>query len=374
MELNNRTIYQGDVIEQLKLFPDASIDTVIDSPPYWGLRDYGIEGQWGLEDDFHDYLDKLQLMMNELKRIIKPTGSVWINLGDTYGGGVGGSQEQSFQRIKGIETNKYPERKKKYHTMKKSLHAIPERFYIGSIDNGWKARNHIPWVKMNHMPESVKDRFTKMWESLFFFVKSEKYYFNLDAVREKSLTQTTPFNVRIREAKKGAGQLKLGESPKAWKASEAELETHNSKGERKQDNTLGADGKPKANYKGFNERWQNKAQDQYTKRVLDERENGAQHDNPLGNPNGKNPGDVFFINPKPFKEAHFATFPEDLPLKILRCACPPGGFVLDPFFGAGTVGVAAEKLGLNWVGIELNPEYVKIARKRLAPYKNERLI
>jgi len=167
-------------------------------------------------------------------------------------------------------------------------------------------------------------------------------------VKEKTLTETKPFNLRIREAKKGMGQLKLGDNPKAWKMTEKEDQNYNKKGERKQDLTLGADGKPKGNYKEFNDRWE-------------------PHNET------KNPGDIFNINPKPFSEAHFATFPIELPLKILKCACPKDGIVLDPFFGAGTVGVAAEQLGLKWIGIELSPKYIEIARKRLEPFRSSKL-
>jgi len=359
----NRQILVGDVLEQLIRIPEKSIDCVITSPPYWGLRDYGVEGQWGLEPDFHDYLKSMQLLMEALSRVLKDTGTVWINLGDTYGFNQG-----------------------------KSRHGIPERFYINCIDSGWIARNHIPWYKSNSMPSSIKDRFTNKWESIFFFAKQQRYYFNLDAVREKVWTETKPFNIRVRENITGHAQAKLGD--RSWTASDEELATHNEKGEKydiepdsnvsrlhrdrknsphKQDNTLGADGKPKANYKGFNDRW---AERKYSEQTI-QREHFGEYDkegNLINNPNGKNPGDVFFINPQPFPEAHFATFPVELPLKILKCACPPDGIVLDPFFGAGTVGVAAEKLGMDWIGIELKQEYTDIARKRLEPFLNMKLV
>lgn len=338
-------------MDKVKEIPNACIDTIITSPPYWALRDYGAEGQWGLEPDFHDYLKHMQELMVELKRILKSTGTCWINMGDTYSGGVKSSGEQSFNRLKGVETNKYPERKlvDNYGHMKKSRFGIPERFYADCIDNGWLARNHVVWHKPNHMPESVKDRLTCSWESIFFFAKEQKYYFNLDAIRQTAITETKAFNVRVRDAKKGLGQKKLGDSPKAWKMSEQEDKDYNEKGERKQDNVIDPKtGGPKGTYEGFNDRGWNESI-------------------------GKNPGDVLSISPKPFKEAHFATFPEELPLTILKCACPENGMALDPFFGAGTVGVAAEKLGFRWCGIELNPEYIEIARKRLAPYQNNKL-
>ena len=193
----NRTIFQGDVLEKLTEIESESIDCIVSSPPYWGLRDYGVGGQLGLEPDFRDYLKIMNDIMVQLKRVLKNTGTCWINLGDTYGYNSG-----------------------------KSRYGIPERFYINCIDDGWIARNHIPWYKANSMPSSVKDRFTNKWESIFFFAKQQKYYFDLDSVREKTLTESKPFNVRVRDSPKGKyGTL--------FSATEDEIENHNSKGERK---------------------------------------------------------------------------------------------------------------------------------------------
>jgi len=375
---DNRTILQGDVLEKLKEIDDECIDCIITSPPYWGLRDYGVDGQLGLESDFRQYLEKMGIIMEELKRVLKKTGTCWVNLGDTYG---------------------YNE---------KSRYGIPERFYINCIDSGWIARNHIPWYKSNAMPSSVKDRFSNKWESVLFFAKEKKYYFNLDAVREKMVTETKPFNVRVRDSEKSRFLQKALDSEKA---------EHNSKGEKKdnskiygddkdnrrrmrdgldtyhnklkQDSTLDATGKPNPTYKGFNERWAKQQVKEHSKtleesgspnsnariqaRIQAAWDKGFDHDHCLDNPNGKNPGDVFFINPKPFPESHFATFPVELPERILKCACPENGIVLDPFFGAGTVGLAAEKLNRQWMGIELNSDYIKIAQKRLKPYLNNKM-
>jgi site-specific DNA-methyltransferase (adenine-specific) len=194
--MENRTILQGDVLGKLLEIPDKSIDCIISSPPYWGLRDYDVDGQWGLEPDFRDYLENLRKLMHELKRVLKDTGTCWINLGDTYSGGnahsdwnnttIGPPRNPKFDSIK------------KDHLQSKTRFGIPERFYINCIDDGWIARNHIPWIKSNAMPSSVKDRFTNKWESIFFFAKKQKYYFNLDAVREKPITGNTtkPFNIR----------------------------------------------------------------------------------------------------------------------------------------------------------------------------------
>lgn len=286
-------ILVGDVLEKIREIPDESVDCVVSSPPYWGLRDYGEKGQWGLEPDFSQYLQKLSCLMDQVRRVLKKTGTVWINLGDTY------------------------LQKKCGNLARKSRAGIPWRFYIDCIDKGWIARNEIVWYKNNAMPASVKDRLQNRWEPVLFFAKSAEYYFNLDAIREPSKTNRKPFNVRVRDSHKGRF---------LQKATVAELQAHNSKGEKK------------GTAQGFK---------------------------------GKNPGDVFFINVHPFRGAHFATFPPALPEKILRCACPPGGVVLDPFFGAGTTGVAAQKLGLNWIGIELKAEYAEMARRRIELYKHQ---
>lgn len=338
MVLLNRTILQGDVLEKIKEIPGKSIDVVISSPPYWGLRDYSVEGQLGLEPDFNDYLNTMQKIMDEIKHVLKDTGTCWINLGDTYSGSGKGAGTKNCKES--WRPNKKPELNETITA--KSRVGIPERFYINCIDNGWIARNHIVWTKNNSMPSSVKDRFSNKWESVFFFAKQQKYYFDLDAVREKSQTDTKPFNVRVRDS--DTKRFLQG-------ATNNEKQKHNRRGEDVVKNR-------RLNY--------NETRQQARKLI-------GSHDNPLGNPKGKNPGDIFQINTKPFKEAHFATFPPALPEKILKCACPKDGIVLDPFFGSGTVGLVAEQLGLNWIGIELNKEYIEIANKRLEKYRNHRL-
>ena len=406
----NREILVGDVLEKIKEIPDKTIDCVITSPPYWSLRDYSVEGQWGLEPDFHQYLAKMGRLMDELRRVLKDTGTCWINLGDTYSTTSGGMRDMAngkpnhhgmidYDKNKGFQSAlKIDQSKQRSGLKPKCRIGIPERFYINCIDSGWIARNNIVWSKNNTMPSSVKDRFTNKYESVFFFVKQQKYYFNLDAVREKSIVPPKPFNVRVRDSH--TQRFLQG-------ATEQEKLAHNKKGERKCDS-----------------------------QTISKTHNGIYDED------GKNPGDLFQINTKPYKEAHFATFPPELPTKILKCGCPDKvckkckkpvepikktipnkdrlthteqseinekrgmidqtkrtrwtggdvpiaeyeiigytdcgcnagfepGIVLDCFFGSGTVGEAAEKLGLQWIGIELNKEYVKLAKKRLGPYLNQ---
>lgn len=695
-------------MDKIAEIPSDSIDCIITSPPYWSLRDYqtgewigGIDAnckhdsirrktreergglselqkgnqgsfgdepkwlskkcpdcdavyvdeQWGLEPNFHDYLHKLKLLMRELRRVLKPSGTCWINIGDTYGGGTphsdwSGSDER-------FDKKRQPQAfaRKFIKPYPKSLIGIPERFYIQCLDDievdkegqilqeyRWIGRNKIPWMKGNSMPSSVKDRFTNKWEPIFYFVKQERYYFNLDAVREKPKTE--PKKAKVQNSQ-GLVQKSLFEvsteeyvdSSPAMPNGQKRLKDRTMEGRESgqtHDNTLGAvpreipeeftykgDGPPgrwrlhydaDGNCFGCGKHWKKHTVNERAKgsmseaskrtedivwcningknpgdffggkatlewmrewqknelsihgdnayheggknpgdfisnqrgtvfydaskpyavqereglvfyRILPKHENirqflseakkkagitlekleeqfGTQapkhwfenngsfpsvddwiklkellnfsddYDDIMtieyvkpaektDNPNGPNPGDgifvnnvpdVFFINPQPFPEAHFATFPFSLPLKMLKCGCPnqvckkcnkprepiiegnfverpdgdeleeiahekgiapkknqarnrwkggdipvqektqtgwtdcgcgagwKPGVVLDPFFGAGTVGLAAEKLGLDWIGIELSRKYVEMARKRLDKFQNTRLV
>ena len=177
-------VIQGDALESLKDFPDASIDCVITSPPYWQLRDYGWKEQWGLEKTFDKYLENLWKLMDEIHRVLKPKGTVWINLGDTYGtqSGTGRGTQYISQSTKHHVENGAT--LLKGNTPHKSQLLIPHRFAIGCMERGWVVRNDIIWAKKNSMPESVKDRFSKKHEYLFLMVKSKEYFFDLDSIRE----------------------------------------------------------------------------------------------------------------------------------------------------------------------------------------------
>lgn len=185
MEVNK--IICGDALETVKTFPDESIDSVITSPPYYQLRDYGWNGQWGLEKNYREYLDKLIALMSELKRVLKPTGTMWITLGDSYmnNSSYSAAGRQGFGRDKIGMIYKSDDR-----IQHKSLMLIPHRFAIRCIDElGLILRNDIIWAKRNGMPESVTDRFSKKHEFIFFFVKQAKYYFDLDSIREEPKTR-----------------------------------------------------------------------------------------------------------------------------------------------------------------------------------------
>lgn len=311
LEMKNRIILQGDVLENLAKLPAGHYNTVITSPPYGGaIRDYAIDGQWGLEKDPMMYLDKMKLFMKAIWRVLRKDGIAWINIGDAK--------------------------------VSEGWYGFPERFYVNCLDAGWYSVNKTIWFKRNAMPLSTKKMFSPKYEPIYGFYKSEDYYFNLDEVRVPVLTEVKQsFNFRVREGKKGRLAKKYGKYQ--YTASETEKKSHDNLGVKKQDATLGGDGKPKGHYDGFNGRYDHS-------KVAEQ---------------GKNPGDVFDITVKPFKGAHFATFPIEIPELFIRCSCPPNGWVLDPFFGSGTVGLVAEQLNRNWTGIELKEEYIKLARERI---------
>jgi len=300
MEINK--IYEGNCLTVLKSFPDNSIDCCITSPPYWGLRDYGHEEQLGSEKHFKDFVNNLCDVFDEVKRVLKDTGTCFVNLGDTYG-------TQSGSMGTGLIEPKYGHNetrdfKQPNINMHKCLCLVPERFAIEMIDRGWTLRNQIIWHKPNQMPQSADDRFTVDFEKIFFFVKQPMgYYF------------------------------------------EQQLEPYTKPLDRWGGTDLDAKGKSE---------WdEGTGQTSYRKR------------NMRPNEDGKNMRTVWSINTEPNSEAHFATYPQRLVERMIKAGCPENGVVIDPFFGSGTTGIYARKVNRNFVGIELNPEYVGIANKRL---------
>lgn len=319
METNK--IYQGNSLEVLKTFPDESIQTCITSPPYYGLRDYGVDGQIGLEETPEEYVQSLVNLFREVKRVLKEDGTLWLNLGDTYagGGGVNGIPED-WDSMSVSNREKYPNlndpkrNAKKIGYKKKDLMGIPWLVAFALQKDGWYLRQDIIWSKPNPMPESVTDRCTKSHEYIFLLSKSQQYYFDHESIKE-------PANYDGRKA------TKLKGSPKY----EGKMIVPGSTNES-------FAGRP-------HERWK-------------ENEDGVKV---------RNKRSVWTVNKQPFPDAHFATFPEDLIQPCVIAGAPEGGVVLDPFSGAGTTAVVATKHNRNYVGIELNPEYIEISEKRLEP-------
>jgi site-specific DNA-methyltransferase (adenine-specific) len=306
------TIYQGDCLEILKTFDEKTVDCVITSPPYWQLRDYGWTGQWGLEKTYQEYLEHLWMMMDEIWRVLKDTGTVWINLGDSYyGSGHGAWSKYDNGEIShkdeyyGDGRNASPVTDWDYKSMRaKTLMLIPHRFAIGCIDRGWILRNDIIWAKRNGMPESVRDRFSKKHEFIFFFVKQQKYYFDLDGVRDKNNNWEKDYQ-RVMADYNGGGKKHEQGGTTSFKSKDLE---------------------------GIKARLQS----------------------------GKNPGDVsdfWDVPTQSSSEKHYATYNFDLIDKPIIAGCPEGGIVLDPFAGTGTTLLRAIDLRRKGIGIEGKKEY-----------------
>ncbi len=314
-------IYTGHALEILKIFPDSSINMCITSPPYWGLRDYktdsvkwhdGWLGELGTEPDFNAYINHLCDIFDEVKRVLKDDGTCWVNIGDTYGGcslntsyGVKAKGKTSF--LKDVQhLQKVAHTRGKYS---KSLLLIPFRFALEMMNRGWTVRNVIIWQKPNATPQSAKDRFTVDFEYLFFFSKNKKYYFE---------RQLEPIKQSTYDRCKSRCGLNKG-----------------------------------ANYQGLNKTNFERLQ----KRMLS------------GEISGRNKRTVWSITTHAYHGAHFAVFPPTLLEIPIKAGCPEGGIVLDPFIGSGTTAVVANKLNRKWIGIELNPEYAKLAEERISQNK-----
>ena len=305
-------ILQGSCIDKIKELEDNSIDCVVSSPPYFGLRDYGVDGQFGLEKTYQDYITNTVKVFETFKPKLKDTATIWWNVGDSYSSGS--RKTTTLQTVRKPKSNEISKSKQKYldglivrpaiqtGIKEKDLLMIPNRVAIALQDAGWYIRSEIIWHKPNPMPESVRDRPTSAHEKIWLITKSKKYYYDADAIKEPVA------DISIQRVKYGY----------------------------------------KARHKSSPYNYMNTPKQ--GKRFCD--------------PAGRNKRNVWTITPKPFKEAHFATFPKDLIEPCIKAGCPENGIVLDPFGGAGTTGIVAKSLNRQSILIELNPEYIKIAKKR----------
>jgi len=302
-------IIQGDTLKVLKTLPDEIINCCVTSPPYWSLRDYGVEGQLGLEKTFEEYINKLCNIFDEVKRVLRKDGTIWVNLGDSYNGNKTGNTNGTYKnRIDKSKSwaNSDSFKKAEQDIPAKSLCLIPQRFAIEMVNRGWILRNTIIWHKPNCMPSSAKDRFTVDFEYLYFFTKSKKYWF------EQQLEPHKEVSIKARNSKLN------------------------------QTTNIGAS-RSAVNVQMGNESRGN--------RFIPE--------------GGRNKRAVWTISTKPFPLAHFAVFPEALIETPIKAGCPKGGVVLDPFCGSGTSAVVAKKQGKRYIGIELKQEYIDMANKRI---------
>jgi DNA modification methylase len=318
-------ILEGDCRELLRTLPDESVHCIVTSPPYFGLRDYGVDGQMGLEATPEEFVAGMAAVFHECRRVLRKDGTLWLNIGDSYAGAPGGWQGKNGQRASRTFTARIDHDKRGGVAKAKDLIGIPWMLAFALRADGWYLRQDIIWAKPNPMPESVTDRCTKSHEYVFLLSKSARYYFDADAIRTE-----TEWDV---------SDTKM---PDGWDSGEGGHGSFHRNGREKG-----------ARVRGLPPRHsQYESSDQSG---LDEAPRGR----------GANKRSVWTIATQPFKEAHFATFPPALVEPCILAGCPQGGVCLDPFGGAGTTGLVADRLQRDAILIELNPEYAEIARRRI---------
>lgn len=326
------TTYNMDCLDAAKILPDQSVDCIVTSPPYYGLRDYGVSGQIGLEETPEQYIAKLVRLFHELRRVLKDRGTVWINIGDSYAGSNKGAwknksaQKEIYVPDPGSPNIKMPSKWDGYKP--KDLIGIPWMLALALRADGWYLRQDIIWSKPNPMPESVTDRCTKAHEYIFLLSKSAKYYFDADAIKQPAKQSTIARIAQDVEHQAGSARtLKTNGRMKAVIGGR----------KRQQQNNILASTDPM--YRNNTHR-----EYEYTKYA--------------------NKRSVWEVATTPFRDAHFAVFPEKLITDCIKAGCPEGGIVLDPFSGSGTTRIVANKLNRNAIGFELNPEYIAIEEQR----------
>ena len=320
------SILHGDCLEVLKRLPSESVHCIVTSPPYWGLRDYGAPGQLGLEPTPEEYVAALVEVFAEARRVLRGDGTLWLNLGDSYAGswgnyapgGIKGKQRPKSERGKRWERRAYGDTTMLPPTANvpglkpKDLVGIPWRVAFALQADGWWLRSDIVWAKPNCMPESVRDRPTRSHEYVFLLTKSERYHYDADAIREPAAPQSLARIHQPNFAHQTGG-------PKDYRVT------------------------------GVNP----------NRSMRQTLENFAKHP-------GRNKRSVWSVATAPYKGAHFAVMPPALVEPCVLAGCPVGGVVLDPFMGAGTVGVVARRHSRHYLGIELNPDYIALAETRIA--------
>lgn len=319
---NSITIYNGDALETLQELEAGSVQSCITSPPYWGLRDYGISGQIGLEESPEEYVEKLVKVFQEVRRVLQDDGTLWINLGDTYNSRSGGySSLEKMGMNSYISTNTAANIiKSKQRTNKlksKNIIGIPWRVAFALQAEGWYLRSDIIWHKPDPMPESVTDRPTKAHEYIFLLSKSKKYYYDNEAIKEP-----VTWNAHSR----GNGVNPKAKIPAGW--------------------DTGPGG-----HTNLNGRYKSKQNESFSSAIS-------------GIVEKRNKRSVWTVLKYPFPEAHFATFPPDLIKPCVLAGCPSGGVVLDPFAGSGTTLYVSKEFGRKSIGIELKEDYCKLILKR----------
>ena len=368
-------ILQGDCLDTLKTLPDESVQCCVTSPPYWNLRDYGCVGQIGIERTPIEYTNAMVEVFREVRRVLRADGTLWLNLGDTYIAPRGNTAEKPGHDGKAVHDQlNYSGRGPMCGLKVKDLCGIPWRVAFALQGDGWYLRQDIIWSKPNPMPESVTDRCTKAHEYIFLLSKSARYYYDADAIKEQAAWERWGDQTVIKEQQGTASWIK----PKS--------RTHLPGNKTHKGTTAYENGdvkhRTKAGLVQYAERQRENAErvgaGQYQSECLVSQTISAEGDGatPSIRPNleTRNKRSVWTVTTSPFPEAHFATFPPDLIEPCIKAGSREGDTVLDPFSGAGTTGLVASRFGRNYIGIELNPAYVEMSKKRIesdAPMFNQ---
>lgn len=303
--MNVNVIYSSECRLGLKCLPDNSVNCCVTSPPYYGLRDYGIDAQIGLETTPEEYIEKLVEVFREVRRVLTDDGTLWVNIGDSYAGSMKGAAQfpdNAMNYKQGTNRGTLGKAtlvKQCTNCKPKDLIGIPWMLAFALRADGWYLRQDIIWSKPSVMPESVKDRCTKSHEYIFLLSKNKKYYFDCESIAEPATT----FDTVIRDR----DTTKLNNTPGRTKM------------------------------KGL-------VRNDYLTR---------------------NKRSVWTVSTQPLREAHFATYPEKLIVDCIKAGCPEDGVVLDPFMGSGTTAIVSRKLNRNYVGFEINKDYVRLAENRI---------
>ncbi len=326
-------ILEGDCRDVLRKLPDASVHCCVTSPPYYGLRDYGVDGQIGLEATLAGYIKEMVSVFGEIRRVLRDDATVWLNLGDTYvndtkwGGSTSGKHVRKLHGDTGIG------RRRQNAGMKpKDLMMVPARVALALQDDGWWLRSNIVWAKPNGMPGSQKNRPTSSHEAVFLVTKSASYWSDFDAIKTPPRESTL---------------VRLAQDV------QAQVGSHRANGGAKKNGPMKAvsGGKQRGHsrrHAGFNDRWDVMKKSEQQSRPAMMR-------------------DVWFVPTGGYSGGgHFAVMPEEIARRCILAGCPVGGLVLDPFGGSGTVGLVADRLQRNAILIELNPAYAAMARARVA--------
>ncbi|MDR0819539.1 MAG: site-specific DNA-methyltransferase [Oscillospiraceae bacterium] len=320
--MDENRIICGDALEILRTLPTESINCCVTSPPYYGLRDYGVDGQIGLETTPDEYISRLVSVFGEVKRVLRGDGTLWVNIADTYATGTNAPRQQSKNPGVGANRpeaqNSVPRAGTPKGCKAKDLIGVPWALAFALRDDGWYLRSAIIWHKPNALPESCRDRPTRSYEHILLLSKSPRYYYDQDAVRPPVAAST------IERMKRG----------------------------RSADNKY-ANGIP----------------GQATQKINLPR--AARPD--FEPPTTRNLRDVWSVSTSAYRGAHFAAFPVELITPCILAGSPENGIVLDPFFGSGTTGVAAKKLGRRYIGIDLNPDYCRLANERVKEGDSENI-